>query len=732
MFLKLQKGQAGRVLTGPAIVAAVLLLFWLAMLASLRDKSLSFDEGQYAIAGSSYWRLGDFRLNPEGGQLAQLVAGLPLALGTYKFPATGSDDWRHSQAPVLAYDWFYGMGNDAGRMAASGRAACGLLAVLLGAVACAWSRRLFGPGGGMITLLLCVLSPAILANGALMTADTAAALFFLAATWGWWAVLQKISAGRLFGSALLAGGLFVSKMSAVLIIPVMLLLAAVRLCDGRPLPITFGRWRGEIGSRARQALVFGMAAGAHAVVVVAVIWSFYGFRFSASPPGDGNRFVAPWEYMLNEPAPSGVLRDLGLSREQFAQAVRTLQAHGAARPMWSDDVIAALDEIQRTVLTPAQSSRLDAIRSRPPPGALARVIDFSRRHELLPEAWLYGLADVLRQADVRRAFWNGEYRETGWAGFFPYTFLVKTPLSVFGICGLALAAGWMSWRAKSRTYPGSGARVLWRQLYPTLPLWVLMAVYWAAAISSHLNIGHRHLLPVYAPIFVLCGASAGWIDRRAVRWAGAALCGLLVLLAAETIWRFPNYVAYFNGIVRPADAYRHLVDSSLDWGQELPAISHYIERHPEGAPFYLSYFGVGSPEYYGVAARLLYSYGGPYLHGTHPAERRLSAGTYLISATMLQPVYYDEPRGPWNSRYELVYRQLQAAVAPLLSPDPAVRAEASKRYDVNTLGPLLDRFEQYRLARLTAYLRQRAPDALINDAILVYRLTDADLARALE
>jgi hypothetical protein len=270
-------------------------------------------------------------------------------------------------------------------------------------------------------------------------------------------------------------------------------------------------------------------------------------------------------------------------------------------------------------------------------------------------------------------------------------------------------------------------------------------------------------------MFVLCGAAATF------RRAGLALGALLALLAVETAWRFPNYMAYFNGLVRPGEGYRHLVDSSLDWGQELPAARRYIDEHPAEGPFYLSYFGMGSPSYYGVRARLLYSFGGAYLRGTPdllmsrlPADRveaeaarlqrerttydlmgvgqigddpyavflrkagelRLGAGTYLISASMLQPVYYDGPRGPWNARYEAAYRQLEAAVEPLLSPDPAARAEAFRQADVGALGPLLDRFEQYRLAKLTAFLRRRTPDSTLNYAILVYHLTEADVGRA--
>jgi len=743
-------------LTGPAVATAILLLFWLAMVAGLRDKSLTYDEAMYAVAGASYWRLGDYRLSPEAGLLPQRVAGLPLALGPYQFPSADSDDWHHSQLTMLAYNWFYRMGNDAQRMAAAGRAACGGLAVLLGAVVWAWARRLFGPRGGMISLLLYVLSPTILANGALMTSDMAAALFFLAATWGWWAVLHRLSPGRLLASGLLAGGLLVSKMSGVLIIPVMLALAAARCCDGRPLPVACGRWRGEIHSRTRLALAGAVAGLMHVVIVAAVIWAFSGFRFAAMPhPTANDHFLHSWEYALNLP--------------------------------------------ERGVAPAAGGSP-------PSLGVAAATVAFMRRHELLPEGWLFGFAAVLRRAESRPAFWNGVCSETGWPGYFPYTFLVKTPLAVFGVCGLALGAGWRSWRARAGSQPGRRARAAWRQMYDTLPLWVLSAVYWLAAISSHLNIGHRHLLPVYAPMFVLCGASAGWLRRgkdhkfapasgssagvppaisptaggdacATIRWPGVALCALLALLAVETAWRFPNYLAYFNGIIRPAEAYRHLVDSSLDWGQELPAARQYIDRHPQEGPYYLSYFGTASPAYFGVAARRLYSFGVPSmaddpdllltrlppgdiggamarlqraqtaydLMGVLPlgtddyavslrraTELRLAAGTYLISATMLQPVYYSGPWGPWSPRYEAVYRRLERSLRPLLELDSSTRAEAFRHYDLDTLAPLLEQFQQYRLARLTAYLRGREPDTTLNDSILVYHLTDAELARALD
>jgi len=773
------KSRRERFLTGPGTAAAILALFWLGIVAGVREKSLGFDEVLHATAGFSIWRYGNYALHPENGNLPERMAGLPLALGSCRPPDTGSADWRNSQSASAGYTWLYESGNDADAMGWSARAACAVFAVALGALTWAWSRRLFGPRGGMVSLILYVLSPAILANGALVTSDAAAALFFMAATWGWWAVLHRVTPPRLIGSAVLLGGLFVSKMSAVLILPVMLVLAATRLCDGCPLPLSFRRWRAEIASRSGRAIAIAAAGAVHALVAFAVIWAFYGFRYSAFPGTSQQcRFVGPWEYVLSRPDPAAVVGELRLNPEQLARAARIFQAHGVVRPIWSYGAIDALGEIRRVVLTPSQGSLLDAIERSPPPAAADRAIDFFKRHELLPEAWLYGFATVLRQSQARRAFWNGSVSETGWPGFFPYAFLVKTPLGVFGVCILAMGAGWVSWKGLRYRSPGAPAwRAAGRLIQPTLPLWTLLSVYWAAAIASHLNIGHRHLLPIYAPLFILCGASAAWLRSPAPnRWAGPALCGLLGLLAAETFLFFPNYMAYFNGLVRPSQAYRHLVDSSLDWGQELPAARRYIDAHPEGRPYYLSYFGEASPSYYKVDARLLYSFGGPYLRGApdfqvlkvppdrvdeevarlqrerptfdlagvgqsgndvyavflrKAGELRLTGGSYLVSATMLQPVYYEDTRGPWNSAYEAAWRELEAEAEPLLSSDPNDRKAAVGRSDIGALSSLLGRFQQYRFARLANYLRHREPDDTINYGILVYRLTDADVERAL-
>ncbi len=263
-----------------------------------------------------------------------------------------------------------------------------------------------------------------------------------------------------------------------------------------------------------------------------------------------------------------------------------------------------------------------------------------------------------------------------------------------------------------------------------------MIVYWAIAIRTNLNIGHRHILPTYPMMFILGGAAARWFQSRhwPLRVAPlAAICWLVVV----SVMTWPNYLAFFNPLAGgPRNAYRHLVDSSLDWGQDLPGLKRWIDAGhaaPE-QPIYLSYFGVGQPEYYGLAVRELPAF--PEWRKA-PETADLRPGIYCISATNLQHVYL-QPRGAWTLEKEGTYQQLLAQIAafaqrqqekPELMSQPPTDA-ATEQEDTSWQN-LNRQFEAYRFARLCAYLRLREPDDSIGYSILIYKVSAADLETAL-
>ncbi|MCX5900564.1 MAG: hypothetical protein NTX06_07505, partial [Proteobacteria bacterium] len=184
-----------------------------------------------------------------------------------------------------------------------------------------------------------------------------------------------------------------------------------------------------------------------------------------------------------------------------------------------------------------------------------RLAVWACEQKLLPEPYLYGFAYAMIAAQERVAFLNWEYSLKGWPYFFAYSFLVKTPPSVFL---MVMIAALVAARACRRSVKSGCVVRIKKVAYTTAPLLFFMLLYGAAVLTSHINIGHRHILPLYPALYILTGV-AGWWPRsgnRAIRWA---IPGILCLLIAEMLIAWPNYIAYFNMVAGgPSQAYKHL------------------------------------------------------------------------------------------------------------------------------------------------------------------------------
>jgi hypothetical protein len=338
-------------------------------------------------------------------------------------------------------------------------------------------------------------------------------------------------------------------------------------------------------------------------------------------------------------------------------------------------------------------------------GLFSKCTAFARGHHLLPEAWLHGLEYVRWQSGQRRAFLAGDYSREGWPEFFPVAFLIKSTL---GSLLLILPAGGLFFLNTG------GAR--WRLLHRLAPLLVFIAVFGVFAVTSPMNIGHRHILPLYPAFYILAGAAA-WIgpSNRFRKWALGAAGVLLAWHVASSVAVRPHYLAYFNELIGgPRQGHRFLVDSSLDWGQNLPGLKTWLDKNRGDKPVYLSYFGGDRPSRLDLNAVRT----GDANFDTDPRREklpRLQAGIYCISATSLQQVY--APRfGLWSHAAESRYQALRNSFAPAsASPVP------------DGLDALRIEFDYLRFGRLCHFLRQRQPDDSIGHSILIYHLSEADL-----
>ncbi len=691
----------GRVRAVSALAVAALLACYFALgLSASTRKSQTGDEGVHLTGGVSYWAFNDYRIQPENGNWPQRLCGLPVWLSGYRFPDTDAAAWKNLKQWTVGDQFFYECGNDADQMLLCGRSMTALLGVALGLIVYGWSRRLFGPAAGLLSLTLFASLPAMLTHGFLITSDMASALFFTASVGALWRLLHRVSPVTMLATWFALSGLFLSKFAAPMIVPIGILMLAARLLHRAP--VLIGR-RGErqLTGRFRQLALFAALVPALVLGVALSIWASYGFRYAMLNPALGPPETAvPW-----------------------------------------DDVNTKSSEVNH-------------------------LVSIAREHHLLPEAYLYGFSHVLRYSEMRSAFLNGEYRRFGWVSFFPYCFAYKTPLALFVLLALSAAA---VWRFRNRGIdavatppqvdaamtPGNGGLH-----YQMTPLVALFVVYWAFALTTHLNIGHRHLLPTYPALFIVAGAAAWWIRPptsqaqarisnenapsksaradepcRAARLLRWLTIGVVLWSVADGLWIWPHYLAYFNPLAGgPWNGYRHLVDSSLDWSQDLKASKAWLDAHPEDARdperLYFAFYGSPPLSYYGIQARSLPSF--PERWQPHVPEP-LTGGTYLISATVLQGVVILTP-GRWNKQYELRLRNLQQNVDAYraLSTSPEGREQIVAYAPEKEWQDMCKMYESARFSRLASFLRQREPDDEIGYSILVYRLSDADVAQALE
>ena len=74
----------------------------------------------------------------------------------------------------------------------------------------------------------------------------------------------------------------------------------------------------------------------------------------------------------------------------------------------------------------------------------------------------------------------------------------------------------------------------------------------------------------------------------------------------ESLFVYPNYLPYFSRLIgNPTQGYKYLLDSNLDWGQDLKKLKKYLDDNQITEPIYLKYFGKSSPTYYKINYRYL-------------------------------------------------------------------------------------------------------------------------------
>ncbi len=360
------------------------------------------------------------------------------------------------------------------------------------------------------------------------------------------------------------------------------------------------------------------------------------------------------------------------------------------------------------------------------------LIDRAGQIHFLPEGFLEGMRALLTSNDWRESFLDGHWRIGGWRMFFPYTIFAKTSPALFLLIILGLT-GWILARHQGFLPKGDHLPDAVPPFYEGIPYFTLAVVYLATAMVQEVDIGHRHILPMYPLMYVMGGGAMALLWPLVKTLTRIITVALLLWFAGEAVVLYPNYLAYFSPLVGgPAQGYQHLIDSSLDWGMDLPGLQHWLAQKNPGdvVPLYLAYFGTDSPGYYGIKCNAL-----PWYPDWRPhIPFGYGPGFYAISATLYESVY-TLTFGPWNTKFEQKYQLClkEMAAYEQAEKNPALTEQLLQMHPQSYWDDEFGWFERLRFARLTAWLRHHKPDpdANVGYTILIWRLNLADLRAAL-
>ena len=537
--VKLSDRARHRLFTATAFSLLVILALELTL--TIRRETQTWDEACHIFAGYRYWTRGDFAMNPEHPPLVKLVATAPLLPLHLQGPER-KDLFSKTEDFLSATQFVYS--NNAEQILFRTRMAVSLFCILLAILVLATAREMFGKTAALIALTLFVFEPNILAHGWEVTTDTGFSCFLLATVYAFYRYVKQPSPRRLILVGVAAGLALATKHSAILVFPILVVLAAAEL------------WVRRNKSPETSSLGVAKLAGTlilSAVIAIAMLWTAYGFHLHPQQGVSAEARVVEYAQGLHSP----------IQKKLIAEAAR-----------W----------------------------------------------HLLPESYLYGLADVGYVVGFSHSYIFGRVYPHGVWFYFPAAFLIKSTLSLLLL--LLLVPFAIAFR---------GARYRRELAFLIVPA----AFYFLVAVVSTLNIGIRHILPVYPFLIILAGWGAAELIR-AKRKLAYAVAFVLAVGIFSSLRVFPVYLAYANELWGgPANTYKYLSDSNADWGQQLKSVKQYLDqRHVKNCWF--AYFGdvVADPKYYGIPCKPLTTIASTWLQESMDVPASID-GPVLISAGVL-------------------------------------------------------------------------------------------------
>ncbi|CAN5891428.1 phospholipid carrier-dependent glycosyltransferase [soil metagenome] len=597
------------------VVLAILALQWSLAVRSLLTESPTVDEVVHLPAGVSYWQTGTFQLYPHNPPLIKLLAALPVLAAEpiteplYQEPAWG---WRDANKAAFAHGFALYNAETYFDLFQRARVLMPLFSLLGGLIVFDWSRRLYGPWGGILSLALWTLCPNILAHARLLTTDLGATVLGFGATYLFWQYLRRPGWGMAVLAGLALGLAQLSKFSNLLLLGIWPMLWLVReFLSERP--------EGRL-QRFKKAIGQGVAMVGLCVLVINVGYGFEGVgerlgRFSFTSKlltVERERPIAP----ALEPGCEGVPLPVALSMFRVNRFRGTL-LEGLPVPLPRYYVLGFDDQ------------KLEA--------------------EGVPNKIL--LATENAQAALRwgeqgdeisgyPVYLDGDLRNESWWYYYWMTLLYKVPEGTWALVLLSIVVLCVSPRSRTE----------WAD---ALTLWIVPAVVLVVmSFGTNIALGLRYVLPMFPYVFVAVGKLAPWASGSTrPRLAVGAIGTALLATAVSTALIHPHYLAYFNHVSGgPERGSEHLIDSNLDWGQDLLNLERRLRQEFPGERVGIAYFGQINPRIFEAQRCPIDWFLPPALPGTLDGHDQQGPppGLYAVSVSLVRGlpwrVYDDDPR----------------------------------------------------------------------------------------
>ncbi|MDO8495780.1 MAG: glycosyltransferase family 39 protein, partial [bacterium] len=506
---------------------------------SVWGDSFIVDEIPHVGAGYSYIMKGDMRLNPEHPPLAKDLAGIGMSFFKLNQSAFESNFWKTE----INGQWEFGRrlifnsGNNADLVTHAAKIPMFIFFIASAILIFHFASKLYGQRAGLIALILFSFSPTVITHARFVTTDLAALFGILFSSYFFFSYLKNQTRRNFWLAAIFFGVALLTKFSTFLLAPYFVLLA-----------LLWG-WTREKSKWKTAFLALWQTIVVGAVGFIIIVWPVYYFH--------------TWNY-----PPERQHHDTEVLMQSFGNR------YLADPVVWMSDkpVIRAAGQYALGLLMVTQ-----------------------------------------RSAGGNTTYFLGEVSRFGWRSYFPIVYFIKEPLAWWGLALMALVAtGWRIGKMRSKA---KGIANWARDHFEELAMLTWLAVYWFTSIRSTLNIGVRHLLPIFPFTIILVSGQIEVIlhaikeklsHLKNKKSAAASLLKIFYVVPfilfgwyiLENLKIYPYYLTYFNQAVGgPSQGHKYVVDSNLDWGQDLKRFANWVEDSDiERIEF--DYFGWADPLYY--------------------------------------------------------------------------------------------------------------------------------------